>query len=327
MPKLKILNELGEEVKGYPKCAVGSRCIWTVSSPDGTPHKTVWWVDGAIGDYIVKGEGRHPVKEPTLLELTTYVGNKAEWYWGRVGNFLVKVTAIVSGVKVKRTIWVKVVGPQHLRFTSVTDEVRIARLQPRDPVLALTFGGVAGKHGIEWKAKIIVPPCAGELSFTQVMTVFRQFTMETGEIFTHTSNDQFVLDEAFHYGVKVHGIETAKQLDTVACAADEYLVLEEADSPATNLPRTIDRVTRVYRILGNLEKVEVKEKFKVFMMYKPTNGIWVALGELSWNWAGVAEYENGKWELTSSDFARNPTGNVSVTFPQWSGNRDDVLPG
>ncbi len=328
MPKLKILNELGEEVKGYPKYAVGSLCTWTVSSPDGTPHKTAWWVDGAIKDYIVKGDGHRPAKEPTLLELTTYVGNKAEWYWARMGNFLVVVTAVVSGVKVKRSIWVKVMGPQHLKFKSVTDHVKIARLELTDRIPALTFGGVRGEpHGIKWRAKIIVPPCDGEVSFTQVMTVFRQFTMETGETFAHTSNDQFVLDEAFHYGVEVRGIEPDKDQDTVPCSADQYLVLEEADSPSTKLPRTIERTTSVHLIAGNLKKVEVKEKFKLFLMYKPKNGIWVSLGDLSWHWAGVAEYKNDKWELTSSDYARNPTGNVRSTFPQWSRNRNDVLPG
>ena len=327
MPKLKILNELGDEVKGNPEFAVASLCSWSVSSPDGEPRNTKWWVNGAIGDYIVKGDGKRPAKEPTLLELTTYVGNKAEWYWARVGSFVVGVTANVNGIKVTRHIRVKVMGPQHLRFTSVTDDVKITKLERTDKIPALTFGGGKGPPGIKWTAEIIVPPCAGEVSFTQVMTVFRQFTMESGESFTHTSNDQWVLDEDFHYGVAERGIQTAKELTTVPCLDDECLALEEADSPSTKLPRTIDRVTSVHLIAGLCKKVEVKEKFKVFLMYKPKNGIWVSLGDLSWHWAGVAEYKDGEWELTSSDYARNPTGNVRVTFPQWSGNRNDVLPG
>jgi hypothetical protein len=323
MPRLDICDKDGK-IPERPKYAVGSKCDWVVSSSSGGLTNVRWTVDGAVGSYVV--EGKRGKKKPTLLKLNTFVGDKPAWYWSRVGRVTVKVSATVSGFEVDRTVVVKVEGAQRLNFTSVTDEVKVAKLNSGDDIPALTFGGVAGSaHGIKWTAKIVAPPAPGDLSFTQVMTIFREFTLEDGRTSTTTTNDEYVLDEDFHYGVAERGIETDKELETVPCLANEVLVLEEADSPSTKLPRTMTHATTVHKHIGDYKKVEVKEAFRLFLMYKPKGGVWVSLADLRWNWSGVAEYKENEWVLTSKDYSKNPSGKERVMFPLWSANRDDFM--
>ena len=215
-----------------------------------------------------------------------------------------------------------------LVFSSETDEVRIGKLNRSDKIPALTFGGLTPEmHGIHWTARIVAPPCRGELSFTQVMTIHREFTLEQGQFYTISSDNKYVLDEDFHYGVRERGIELREDEDseTVPCLANEILVLEEADSPSTKLPRTVTRTTMIHKCSGDYKKVKVQEYFRLFLMYKPRNGIWISLADLSWHWAGVAEYVEDEWVLKGSDYARSPKGKVRSMLPQWSGKSHDYL--
>jgi hypothetical protein len=326
MPWLKIREASGADIAEKPAYAIGSCCTWEVYCPGVSLTNIRWTVDGAINDFVIN-DGKKPRNEPLLLELTTFVGKKPKWFWSKIGQVTVTVRAIAGGKTAERTIGVRVKGAQNISFTSVTDDVKVAKLELTDTIPALTFGNAAGsgKHGICWTAKITAPPCRGELSFTQVMTVWRQFTLVDGRIITHTSNDVWVLDEDFLYGVTERGIEDDGEATTVSCLADECLVLEEADSPSTRLPRTITQPSRVHTLVGDYKKVAVKEAFRTFLMYRPKDGVWVSLADLSWDWAGVAEYEIDKWVLKSKEFSISPVGTVRTMFPLWRGNRDDFF--
>jgi hypothetical protein len=277
-------------------------------------------------------KGKRAVAKPEIINiLSARDGDKADWYWVRTGEVTVNVSASVAGQTVERTIVAEVEGANNLNFSSETDEVKVGKLEAQDKIPALTFGGVLGQgHGIRWTARFIAPPCPGDVSFTQIMTIHREFTLDNGTFYSISSGDKYVLDEDFSYGVRKQGIEPGdddEDPETIPCDASELLVLEEADSPSTRLPRSVQRTTSIHKYEGPYKKIGVRETFRLFLMYKPKDGIWISLGVLDWHWAGVAEYEENKWVLKSSDSAVSPKGEARTMLPEWSGNRVDYLLG
>ena len=329
MPTLKIADTLGNAILDRPKVAIGSLCDWVATSSRGALENVRWTVDGAIQNYVVQERTRGPVKcEAYVEKLTTHVGAQARWYWSRAGRVTVKVTASVKGAELERTIVVVVKAGEVVEFSSVTSDVKIAKLNPSNKEVALTFGGGTGAAGILWTAKLIAPPRRGDVSFTQVMTVHRKFTLEGGKSAVISSEGEYVLDEDFHYGVSERGIEPSgdeEHPETVPCLDCECLTLQEADSPSTVLARTVDRPSMVRPLAGDYKSVEIDEHFRTFLMYRPRGGIWVSLADLSWHWGGVAEYQVDTWVLTSKDSSKAPTGKKRVLFPTWSGNRNDLM--
>ena len=332
MPSLIVCEPSGREIPDKPKVAIGGACAWKVSSPDGPVSNARWTVNGAIKNYCFSE--RTSAETPAsayVLQLTTRVGDTAEWYWAAAGKVVVRVSGWVAGVEIKRKIVVNVSAGEIVEFSSETDTVKVAKIDASHTSPALTFGGDAATKtpGIKWTVKLVAPPARGDFSFTQTMTIDRKFTLEGGKSSSVSSSKTWVLDESFHYGVSERGIapddEDEEDPETVPCLAYECLTLEEADSPSTMLMREQDRPTLVRPLVGTYKRVEVKEAFRLFLMYRPRGGIWVSLADLSWSWEGVAEYQVDKWVLVSEAHERSPSGKVRVSFPRWKGNRDDLM--
>ena len=93
-----------------------------------------------------------------------------------------------------------------------------------------------------------------------------------------------------------------------------------------------DDVTQAYGT--NFNSVDAKQEFVDYLMFQPTNGIWVCLSKINWQWGGTVSVlppspddPNGKVtktpkknaDGTSFDSSGLITGAPTTSLPTWAG--------
>lgn len=317
MPRIVIRDAQGD-LDPQVEAVIGTSINWSIAVVVGRAATDQRWavagVSPTVAGYTQSDDSA------TVRPTVQTAGATVIWYWAKTGSFEVTARAVVDGHSCQYTVTVKVVAPKIVSFESETDEVKIALCKhPLTGIeaLHLTFGGdtETKKPGIRWTAKVIGPPCTGEIAFTQVMKIHRRRHTTAGAWETKTSGDEYVLDEVVHYDLDVGGEER----EFAACPSGGNLTVTSEDSPASLLYREDSRYGTVY------DQLEVSESFRTHLMYRPTGGIWVGIGLLQWSWSGKAKYESGEWLLEERDWTSFPKGTATVRFPVWTQNRDDIM--
>lgn len=125
------------------------------------------------------------------------------------------------------------------------------------------------------------------------------------------------------------GSEESYSSDEDDTAAPERLSPGLNQFQATDAPQTLAGLNGMNAV--HYERVEVNEEYRMFVMFQPPGGIWVALGEIKWCWKATAVFDAlaNVWVISRSGVSwENCTLNRTVLFcrlPQWKGNASDFI--
>lgn len=136
----------------------------------------------------------------------------------------------------------------------------------------------------------------------------------------HSSNDSIGSKSSASY-YSGSDDEDAPQ-EPLAVSAGQYNLTTE-DSPSSRLGDNGNR--------RQTTRVTIDEEFRMYVMYRPTNGVWVALGEITWYWSAIAYYD-----IATNRFGYQPGPHAMANalllpnllfarFPLWNGNASDHL--
>ena len=65
----------------------------------------------------------------------------------------------------------------------------------------------------------------------------------------------------------------------------------------------------------------LSNSFKMWLMFKPTDGQWVPLRTVNWNCSGSVSLSGGNWVLNSRSWSTNPPdADSGIAYPQWNSN-------
>jgi hypothetical protein len=161
----------------------------------------------------------------------------------------------------------------------------------------LHFGSNASP-GIRWNAEVTTPNGgAGEIAFTQRIKTLRRFTLNDGTKQKLTSGDEFILDDGL--GIQYDG--------TTSIGSNDTKTHSRNDTPGNILTQ-------------NDMKTSADDNFELYLMYRPTGGIWVTLRKLEWHWKGSASKDvAGNWTLDSGSTSASvdPGSSDSTELPEW----------
>jgi hypothetical protein len=255
------------------------------------------------------------------------VGANPQWYWAATGAITLTVTAKVNGIPATRAIEIKIFTPTVNSSVAATSAsvIRTSPVGGRGPAedrLFLEFKNGA-EPGFQWTATVgfpMNPASAGDIATLQLIKVNRRKTRLNGQV-DDSHTDDFVLDQQVHYGMND---DTGQDFDTIPVltgGSQKFLV---DDSPATFIER---RGNRTY------SNVDVAEDYIMLLMYKPTGGIWVAIGEVRWRWSASATYNaiNNIWQTAAGappsgeNQQLTPAPLITHRLPLWSENVTDTL--
>jgi hypothetical protein len=98
-------------------------------------------------------------------------------------------------------------------------------------------------------------------------------------------------------------------------------------NPSTVYARTNDGPT-VSTLAIDKELDVNNEQFKMYLMFQPVDGVWIALSSLSWAWSGTASGGPDAW--TGSASVTSPTVSPpplagGQEFPEWSGRGSQCI--
>ncbi len=173
--------------------------------------------------------------------------------------------------------------------------------------------GASSPHGIDWMSSVNTTASgvsvAGQFDVVQTMNysatrIYKDFygtlvTQRAG-LLADGSPPGTVLDTSFGY----HG------------ATPVGTLIRSNDSPGAALfPATY------FTTPDSLNRVD---SFTLTLIFKPSGGIWVPLGQLPWSWSGTAVYAAGAWTLQSGTQSVG-SYSTSTTFPSWTHNVTEVL--
>jgi hypothetical protein len=210
----------------------------------------------------------------------------------------VTCTATVNGKTVKNTGKIKVFQPKVNSFTSQWSSA------PPQPWAFryngwLMFGDVYGSPGITWTAKVEAPTIGtGDIAFTQLVSTVSSKTIDAGAVKTANTNGAYVLDDAAD-------IQYAGSVSITGGGGET--TLSKPDSPTAGL--------------GGSRYWSIQDSFKTYLMYRPTNGIWVTLQMLPWSESVTVTKTAGVWTIGGSPPASGgtgPSGNNSSELPLWT---------
>ena len=305
--RLKVVSNTGDSLT-HPAWTLGGECVMYYDADKDT---------GAI----------------TALTAQDLRDEAVEFFWIAAGDVTVSVSAYVRGVRCTRTVNVTVLGPTHVSITSVTDQVRVARI---DSMLGLrphlTYGGVA-RPGILWTCSARVP-ADGELACTQLMRINRWTNYDDGDPdqINSDAHGVWVLDEVVHYDINPPDgdeiDEEADPIETVEVAANATGTTIHEDSPARPLGRTSQQTNN-----RPVSSVGYDEAFRVYFMYRPEgeDSIWITLARMDWSYRGEAIYDNQQkpipWRLQNTANVANPQGQLTHELPVWVKNRSQIMRG
>ncbi|MFI8736298.1 hypothetical protein ACIGKM_10345 [Ectopseudomonas toyotomiensis] len=320
MPKLIVTTSSGALIGQHHIAVIGQREKWTISSSNGVVTGlsiTLNVIPAVIGDYKI--EDGNSYATPFLVS-----GMNATFYWIQTGAITITIKALVSGQPALRKIEAQVLTPNVVEYIGTTSRTEIyssvlpgREAHAEDETISMLRFGSTDKPGISFSAKVSMPTkirCTGKLFMMQTMTVNRKKTT-TLNSFEHAHTDDSVLDQEVYYGQ----IHSDKDKSFIQATSGLY-VFESEDSPATTLGKS--GANRTYK------NVEVDEKYCMYIMFCPKDGISVAIAELFWRWQATATFNetSGSWTLQiggDSSEVRYLQGNrdrITLRLPIWRDN-------
>ncbi|AJK49152.1 hypothetical protein [Burkholderia plantarii] len=329
VPALAVQGLAGPVADGYP-AVIGGRETWTVSSPN-TPGANI---TGLSFDVTPAGAivGNYTATD-TAGAVTPFAAGagQATFHWATSGAVTIVVTADVNGQAATTTIAVTVASPALAHYSAQTGVSQIlAPLRvPGDPassVCTLSFGNTAlQRPGIAATATVNLPAgfaWQGKLCMTQTFRVNRPGTAADGAALPDGVSPGEVVDREFIYPFECDGEECDGPFDTAAGAATHTLTTD--DTPSSLLGGSGPMLVK--------QSVRIDETYHLYVMFKPTGGVWVALGEIVWRWQASATYTGGAGQLFAlfigAQSSENTALAASAVFPRmplWTGNADDYL--
>ncbi len=329
VPMLSIQGLSGPVANGY-SAVIGGRETWTVSSPN-TPGANITGLAfnvapaGAIvGNYTTTDD------VGTVAPFAA-AADRATFYWATSGAVTLVVTANVNGQAATTTIAVTVASPTLTSYTAQTDVSQILSplRVPSDPtsgISSLSFGNTAlQRPGIAATAIVTLPAgflWSGQLGMTQTFRVNRPGTAADGTAIPNSVSPGEVVDREFIYPFECDGEECDGPFDTAAGAATHTLTTD--DTPSSLLGGSGPMLVK--------QRVDINETYHLYVMFKPTGGVWVALGEIVWRWQASATYTGGAGQpfalVIGAQSSENAALAASAVFPRmplWTGNADDYL--
>ncbi len=91
--------------------------------------------------------------------------------------------------------------------------------------------------------------------------------------------------------------------------------------PYTNVTANVAIDSPGTPLLNGYNEVTVTNRFKMWLMFKPTGGLWVPLKTVTWNWSGTALLSGTNWVLANRSWSTNPPdADAGTIFPQWNNN-------
>ncbi|WP_154678110.1 hypothetical protein [Paraburkholderia nodosa] len=327
-PELSIRNASGPvNAQGYT-AAIGGRENWTVSSSNVSGAMitglalVVTPATALVGNYVAND--RQGVVTPLAAGADT-----ASFYWATAGIVTIVVTANVNGQPATKTVVATIWTPTLVSYSADTHASRILfklrrQSDPESGISTLSFGCAGpNEDGIAFTAQVDFPAMGfrqGQLAMAQIFTANRTGTNQTGAPLPPKASPGDIIDREFVYPFTYNGRDYEGPLKITA--AGSYTLTSE-DSPASALGSSGSMLSK----LG----VTVDETYRMYVMFRPTGGIWVALGEIVWRWHASATYDaqTFRFVLTvghgSSENTHLVNSVVFVRMPLWQGNADDYL--
>jgi hypothetical protein len=195
---------------------------------------------------------------------------------------------------------------------------------PQSSISTLSFGRASvSENGITFAAQVDFPadgPWQGHLTMAQTFTANRTGTDRTGAPLPPKVSPGAIIDRDFVYPFTYNGRDYEEPLKITA--AGSYTLTSE-DSPSSALGSSGSMLSK--------RSVNIDETYRMYVMFRPTGGIWVALGEIVWRWHASAAYDDPtyKFVLTvgvgSSENTHLTDSAVFARMPLWQGNADDYL--
>lgn len=321
MPSMIVTNQHNTKVGKHHVAVIGQRETWTITAPGNTVTGLTLRFnppDAAVGNY-------EPTDAQTTVTAVIPLPAAATFYWTRTGAVTVTLTARIGPRTVSHIIEAQLLSPNVLEFTGTTNETTIKRTVPpgriadaKDEEIAMLRYGTDSVPGIRFDVKISMPTkllCAGRVSMLQTLIVNRKKTCITGQV-EHAQSREYVLNQQLSYGLTHNATERA----TLATPAGQYVFTTE-DSPSTTLGTS--GKNRAY------SRVDVDEHYRMYLMYRPANGIWVAVGLVSWRWQACAFYDdaNVTWKIQPAGSGNEQRiiaqSALFGRLPQWKANVGD----
>lgn len=319
------------------QAVVGQRLDLEVVSSDG--NKVVnpkWNVPGAkvVSDFKMAKRSTRKDLVTAWNSTTLSLCPTAVW------DNKILVEGSVSGVRKYKKIGISVVKPQVVSFQGTTGEVDIGTVvSDLGDSNYLSFGGFksTGRPGITWTAKLVgARYCGGSYGFVQTMSIDRKKSLRRTVREHLTSQDDWVLDEDIFYGTEeiaiydntIHPVTPEDEEPPPFVEAPlrfESTAIRGEDSPGTPIFTKWPDVERF-----RFDKVEINESFRTYLMYRAApaslrQSVWISIARLDWYWEATATWTGSAWRLDEKDWRRNPRAILTVEFPEWKGNRCDIM--
>jgi hypothetical protein len=229
------------------------------------------------------------------------------------GYYTVTCTGLTSRGPAVSTHMITVSGPRVINFSATPIGRPMVRQSAGGQTMLQLWQSVGG-GGISFSALVDAQGCVGSLGFMQLANDqrFRVDTDNHGHDFS--INDQWVLDN----GANPTSIIYRNQTWPTAVG---QVLMTSSDAPGGELAAPV----KTYSI--GVEPLEFPERFRLFVMFKPTvaNGFWVPLQELVWSWGGAATLNDNGVGYRLSDlgsvFSYPATSmQLMAQMPFWSSN-------
>lgn len=278
-----------------------------------------WTVPGyAISNYVAdSSSGIVYSNFPTVLSNVVF-------YWvDGANNRVIECSAMVGGQKIVANMTFNVLRPTASLTVITTTNQPAVNVVPAEsfereaPPYYFTFGtttnAIDGKltnsFGIRFYGQVTtLTNGAGTIAFVQVVTsALRAYTASDGTKWKHASHGTNYVD----------GFLSAFRFGSTDISASETRTAYTEDTPGNGL--NCDEKAR-----------SVNDQFKTYIVYQPTNGIWVTLRSVNWYWNGAATNTasaNCSWIRVSGSASANPTSSDDTELPIWSGNIPDLVYG
>lgn len=328
VPTLAVQGLSGPVANGY-SAVIGGLETWTVSSPN-TPGANITGLAFNVAPAGAIVRNYTTTDDVGTVAPFAAAADRATFYWATSGAVTLVVTANVNGQAATTTIAVAVASPTLTSYTAQTDVSQILSplRVPGDPMSAtstLSFGNPAlQRPGIAATAIVNLPAgflWSGQLGMTQTFRVNRPGTAANGTALPNSVSPGEVVDREFIYPFECDDEECNEPFDTAAGAATHTLTTD--DSPSSLLGGSGPMLAK--------KSINIDETYHLYVMFKPTGGVWVALGEIVWRWQASATYAGPGQPFAlviDAQSSENTALAASAVFPRmplWTGNANDYL--
>jgi len=164
-----------------------------------------------------------------------------------------------------------------------------------------------------------------DYAFLQTVQTQRTLTTSTGQILTYIdpANDgkSWHLDDGEQRSVAYPAVALDTQPPPNPKPTNYGGVIWDDTNPKTVYVRTADGPHDDESATANTSLVVKNEPYKMYLMFEPPGGVWIALAYVAWGWSASATGGPDAWMTSSSIIPVSVTTPLSggEEFPKWSG--------